>query len=139
MEGVATIGENGYQCMRTEMNIQRKREREREKQQLLPLLPLTSISTGFNLGRKTKRSLILLAEDSAIQARIIEKLLTRYNFEVEVSANGESALERYQQDPTKYAIILMVRNTEKSRERGMKYICDYSTICFHCRTFICLD
>ncbi len=53
------------------------------------------------------RPLILLAEDSKIQARMITMVLNRYNFDVEVATNGEMALEMFRENP-KYDLILMV-------------------------------
>ncbi len=53
------------------------------------------------------RPLILLAEDSKIQARMISMVLNRYNFDVEVATDGEMALEMFQASP-KYDLILMV-------------------------------
>jgi PleD family two-component response regulator len=54
-----------------------------------------------------QRPLILLAEDSKVQARMISMVLNRYNFDVEVATNGEMALELFRANP-KYDLILMV-------------------------------
>jgi len=52
------------------------------------------------------RPLILLAEDSKVQARMISMVLNRYNFDVEIAVNGEMALEMFRANP-KYDLILM--------------------------------
>jgi len=52
------------------------------------------------------RPVILLAEDSKIQARMISMVLNRYNFDVEVATNGEMALEMFRANP-RYNLILM--------------------------------
>jgi len=52
------------------------------------------------------RPLILLAEDSKTQARMITMVLNRYNFDVEVATNGEMALEMFRANP-RYSLILM--------------------------------
>jgi len=52
------------------------------------------------------RPLILLAEDSKVQARMISLVLNRYNFDVEVATNGEMALDMFRANP-KYDLILM--------------------------------
>jgi len=52
------------------------------------------------------KPLILLAEDSKIQARMISMVLHRYNFDVEVATNGEMALNMFRANP-KYDLILM--------------------------------
>lgn len=52
------------------------------------------------------RPLILLAEDSKIQARMISMVLNRYNFDVEIATDGEMALEMFRANP-KYDLILM--------------------------------
>jgi len=61
---------------------------------------------GCDLNEVKQRPLILLAEDSKIQARMITMVLNRYNFDVEVASNGEMALEMFRENP-KYSIILM--------------------------------
>jgi len=53
-----------------------------------------------------QRPLILLAEDSKIQARMITMVLNRYNFDVEVASDGEMALEMFRSNPN-YDLILM--------------------------------
>lgn len=53
------------------------------------------------------RPLILLAEDSKIQAKMISMVLNRYNFDVEIATNGEMALEMFRSNP-RYNLILMV-------------------------------
>jgi len=58
------------------------------------------------LSEVKHRPLILLAEDSKIQARMISMVLNRYNFDVEVATNGEMALEMFRANP-KYDLILM--------------------------------
>jgi len=58
------------------------------------------------LNEVKTRPLILLAEDSKIQARMITMVLNRYNFDVEVATNGEMALEMFRENP-KYDLILM--------------------------------
>jgi len=52
------------------------------------------------------RPLILLAEDSKVQARMIGMVLNRYNFDVEVASNGEMALEMFRANP-RYDLVLM--------------------------------
>ncbi|PRP83572.1 hypothetical protein PROFUN_09121 [Planoprotostelium fungivorum] len=52
------------------------------------------------------RPLILLAEDSKVQARMIGMVLQRYNFDVQVAADGEMALEMFRANP-RYDLILM--------------------------------
>lgn len=54
------------------------------------------------------RPLILLAEDSKVQARMISLVLNRYNFDVEIATDGEMALEMFRANP-RYDLILMVR------------------------------
>jgi len=54
-----------------------------------------------------QRPLILLAEDSKIQAKMIQMVLNRYNFDVEIATNGEMALEMFRANP-RYHLILMV-------------------------------
>jgi len=53
-----------------------------------------------------QRPLILLAEDSKIQAKMIQMVLNRYNFDVEIATNGEMALEMFRANP-RYHLILM--------------------------------
>jgi len=52
------------------------------------------------------RPLILLAEDSKVQARMIGMVLQRYNFDVQVAADGEMALEMFRANP-RFDLILM--------------------------------
>eukprot|EP01117_Protostelium_nocturnum_P020527 TRINITY_DN9278_c0_g1_i1.p1 TRINITY_DN9278_c0_g1~~TRINITY_DN9278_c0_g1_i1.p1 ORF type:complete len:402 (-),score=89.21 TRINITY_DN9278_c0_g1_i1:140-1345(-) len=52
------------------------------------------------------RPLILLAEDSKVQARMIGMVLSRYNFDVQYATDGEKALEMFRENP-KYDLILM--------------------------------
>jgi len=70
------------------------------------LKQLDMIGCDRALNDTKTRPLILLAEDSKIQARMISMVLNRYNFDVEVAGNGEEALEMFRATP-KYSLILM--------------------------------
>jgi len=70
------------------------------------LRQLDMIGCDRALTEVKQRPLILLAEDSKIQARMISMVLNRYNFDVEVAIDGEMALEMFQANP-KYDLILM--------------------------------
>jgi len=70
------------------------------------LQQLDIIGCDRALNEVKTRPLILLAEDSKIQARMISMVLNRYNFDVEVATNGEMALELFRSNP-KYDLILM--------------------------------
>jgi CheY-like chemotaxis protein len=60
------------------------------------------------------RPLILLAEDSKVQARIITMILNRYNFDVEIATNGEIALQKFRTFP-KFDLVLMVVTPQKKK------------------------
>jgi CheY-like chemotaxis protein len=70
------------------------------------LKQLDIIGCDRALSETKTRPLILLAEDSKVQARMISLVLNRYNFDVEVATNGEMALEMFRGNP-KYDLILM--------------------------------
>jgi len=52
------------------------------------------------------RPLILLAEDSKVQARMIGMVLQRYNFDVQVASDGGVALDMFRANP-RFDLILM--------------------------------
>jgi len=70
------------------------------------LKSLEMVGCDKALSEVKHRPLILLAEDSKIQARMISMVLARYNFDVEIATNGEMALEMFRANP-KYDLILM--------------------------------
>eukprot|EP01118_Nematostelium_gracile_P000593 TRINITY_DN10655_c0_g1_i1.p1 TRINITY_DN10655_c0_g1~~TRINITY_DN10655_c0_g1_i1.p1 ORF type:complete len:366 (+),score=56.53 TRINITY_DN10655_c0_g1_i1:50-1147(+) len=72
----------------------------------LPGLALEINGCDKAMTETKARPLILLAEDSPVQARIIRMVLERYNFDVEIAANGEMALEMFRANPN-YDLILM--------------------------------
>ena len=50
---------------------------------------------------------ILIAEDNAINVKVLTKLLTREGHTVAVANNGKEALDLYRADPAKYQLIMM--------------------------------
>ena len=52
--------------------------------------------------------MILLVEDSKLQARMIGMVLNRYNLDVEIANNGEEALAKFKSKEGKYDLVLMV-------------------------------
>eukprot|EP01119_Soliformovum_irregulare_P025569 TRINITY_DN9511_c0_g1_i1.p1 TRINITY_DN9511_c0_g1~~TRINITY_DN9511_c0_g1_i1.p1 ORF type:complete len:372 (-),score=74.38 TRINITY_DN9511_c0_g1_i1:74-1189(-) len=72
----------------------------------LNLKQLDMVGTADPISLSKTRPLILLAEDSKFQARMISMVLQRYNFEVEVATNGLEALEKFRENP-RFDLILM--------------------------------
>ncbi|EGG16809.1 hypothetical protein DFA_07787 [Cavenderia fasciculata] len=58
-------------------------------------------------GKVKHRPLVLLVEDNPFQVKLITRIFTRHNFEVEVASNGRMAVEMYKNANYKYELILM--------------------------------
>jgi len=56
---------------------------------------------------ETKIKIILIAEDNRLNQRLMEASMKVFGFRMELAENGLEAVEKYQEDPYKYGLILM--------------------------------
>ncbi len=66
------------------------------------------IATQYSVNEEMKHSVrILLAEDHPVNQKLVELMLTKGGYHVEVANNGKEAVEKYIQSPDEFDLIFM--------------------------------